>query len=46
MSERVMTQLTKPIGRSATFRFCAWQLSDFDPSRDTLANNQLEELDG
>jgi len=46
MSERVMTQLSEPIEDPQHLPLCAGNLSDFDPSRDTLANNQLEELDG
>jgi len=47
MSERVMTQLSEAYRKIRnTFRFALGNLSDFDPLRDTLANNQLEELDG
>src|SRR5437016_7765074 len=46
MSERVMTQLTEAYRKIRnTFRFALGNLADFDPSRDALANNQLEEID-
>jgi len=47
MSERVMTQLSEAYRKIRnTFRFALGNLADFDPSRDALANNQLEEIDG
>jgi isoleucyl-tRNA synthetase len=46
MSERVMTQLSEAYRKIRnTFRFALGNLSDFDPSRDALSNDQLEELD-
>jgi len=46
MSERVMTQLGEAYRKIRnTFRFALSNLSDFDPSRDALANAQLEEID-
>jgi len=46
MSERVMTQLSEAYRKIRnTFRFALGNLSDFDPSRDALANDQLEEID-
>jgi len=46
MSERVMTQLSEAYRKIRnTFRFALSNLGDFDPSRDSLANNQLEEID-
>src|SRR5262249_7405784 len=46
MSERVMTQLSEAYRKIRnTFRFALGNLADFDPSRDALANNQLEEMD-
>ena len=46
MSERVMTQLSEAYRKIRnTFRFALSNLSGFDPSRDALSNNQLEELD-
>ncbi|HKI10749.1 MAG TPA: isoleucine--tRNA ligase [Candidatus Acidoferrum sp.] len=46
MSERVMTQLSEAYRKIRnTFRFALGNLSDFDPSRDALANEQLEEMD-
>ena len=46
MSERVMTQLSEAYRKIRnTFRFALGNLSDFDPSRDALANEQLEEID-
>jgi len=46
MSERVMTQLSEAYRKSEThFRFALGNLSDFDPSRDALPNDQLEEMD-
>ena len=46
MSDRVMTQLSEAYRKIRnTFRFGLSNLNDFDPSRDALANEQLEELD-
>jgi isoleucyl-tRNA synthetase len=46
MSERVMTQLSEAYRKIRnTFRFALGNLSDFDPSRDALANERLEEID-
>ena len=46
MSERVMTQLSEAYRKIRnTFRFALGNLADFDPSRDALPNNQLEEID-
>ncbi len=46
MSERVMTQLSEAYRKIRnTFRFALSNLGDFNPSRDALANNQLEEID-
>jgi isoleucyl-tRNA synthetase len=46
MSERVMTQLSEAYRKIRnTFRFALGNLSDFDPSRDALPNDQLEEID-
>ena len=46
MSERVMTQLSEAYRKIRnTFRFALSNLGDFDPSRDALANHQLEEID-
>src|SRR5439155_14969623 len=46
MSERVMTQLGEAYRKIRnTFRFALGNLSDFDPSRDALSNDQLEEID-
>jgi len=46
MSERVMTQLSEAYRKIRnTFRFALSNLSDFDPSRDALPNEQLEEMD-
>jgi isoleucyl-tRNA synthetase len=47
MSERVMTQLSEAYRKIRnTFRFALSNLGDFDPSRDALSNEQLEEFDG
>ncbi len=47
MSERVMTQLSEAYRKIRnTFRFALGNLGDFDPSRDALSNEQLEEFDG
>jgi len=46
MSERVMTQLSEAYRKIRnTFRFALGNVADFDPSRDALPNNQLEEID-
>src|SRR2546430_1584521 len=46
MSERVMTQLSEAYRKIRnTFRFALGNLGDFNPSRDVLSNNQLEEFD-
>src|SRR5437667_2899133 len=46
MSERVMTQLSEAYRKIRnTFRFALGNLGDFDPPRDALADEQLEELD-
>src|SRR5713226_6808487 len=46
MSERVMTQLSEAYRKIRnTFRFALGNLNDFDPSRDALPNDQLEEID-
>jgi isoleucyl-tRNA synthetase len=46
MSERVMTQLSEAYRKIRnTFRFALGNLSDFDPARDALPNDQLEEID-
>ncbi len=46
MSERVMTQLSEAYRKIRnTFRFALGNLFDFEPGRDALANEQLDELD-
>jgi isoleucyl-tRNA synthetase len=46
MSERVMTQLSEAYRKIRnTFRFALGNLFDFDPSRDALPGDQLEEID-
>jgi isoleucyl-tRNA synthetase len=46
MSERVMTQLSDAYRKIRnTFRYGLSNLADFDPSRDPLPNDQLEEMD-
>jgi len=46
MSERVMTQLSEAYRKIRnTFRFALGNLADFDPSRDSLPNDQLDEMD-
>jgi isoleucyl-tRNA synthetase len=46
MSERVMTQLSEAYRKIRnTFRFALGNLSDFDPSRNALPNDQLDEMD-
>src|SRR5260221_5893137 len=46
MSERVLTQLSEAYRKIRnTFRFALGNLGDFDPSHNSLANHQLEEMD-
>jgi isoleucyl-tRNA synthetase len=46
MSDRVMTQLSEAYRKIRnTFRFALGNLADFEPSRDVLPNDQLEEMD-
>ncbi len=46
ISERVMTQLSEAYRKIRnTFRFALGNLSDFDPDRNALASEQLEEMD-
>jgi isoleucyl-tRNA synthetase len=46
MSERVMTQLGEAYRKIRnTFRFALGNLFDFEPNRDALANEQLDEID-
>jgi len=46
MSERVMTQLSEAYRKIRnTFRFALGNLSDFDPAKNSVANDQLEEMD-
>jgi isoleucyl-tRNA synthetase len=46
MSERVMTQLSEAYRKIRnTFRFALGNLFDFEPGRDALQNEQLEEID-
>ncbi len=46
MSDRVMTQLAEAYRKIRnTFRFALGNLGDFDPARDALANDKLEEID-
>jgi isoleucyl-tRNA synthetase len=46
MSERVMTQLSEAYRKIRnTFRFALGNLSDFDPSEDSLPGEQMEEMD-
>jgi isoleucyl-tRNA synthetase len=46
MSERVMTQLSEAYRKIRnTFRFALGNLGDFDPSRNALCGDQLEEMD-
>ena len=41
-----MTQLSEAYRKMRnTFRFALGNLSDFDPARDALSNDQMEELD-
>jgi isoleucyl-tRNA synthetase len=46
MSERVLTQLSEAYRKIRnTFRFALGNLSDFEPSRNTVPNDRLEEMD-
>ncbi|HEY2545374.1 MAG TPA: class I tRNA ligase family protein, partial [Candidatus Acidoferrum sp.] len=46
MSDRVMTQLSEAYRKIRnTFRFALGNLFDFDPARDALANESLDEID-
>jgi isoleucyl-tRNA synthetase len=46
MSERVMTQLSEAYRKIRnTFRFALGNLFDFEPGRDALANEDLDEMD-
>jgi isoleucyl-tRNA synthetase len=46
MSERVMTQLSEAYRKIRnTIRFALGNLNEFDPSRHSLSNDQLDELD-
>jgi isoleucyl-tRNA synthetase len=46
MSERVMTQLSEAYRKIRnTFRFALGNLNDFDPAKDSLPGEQLEEMD-
>jgi isoleucyl-tRNA synthetase len=46
MSERVMTQLSEAYRKIRnTFRFALGNLFDFEPGRDALASEELEEID-
>jgi isoleucyl-tRNA synthetase len=46
MSERVMTQLSDAYRKIRnTFRYGLSNLADFDPSRDAVSDDQLEEMD-
>jgi isoleucyl-tRNA synthetase len=46
MSERVMTQLSEAYRKIRnTFRFALGNLSDFDPRRHVLQNEEMEEID-
>ena len=46
MSDRVMTQLSEAYRKIRnTFRFALGNLNDFDPAKDALANQDLEEID-
>ncbi|HWT87876.1 MAG TPA: class I tRNA ligase family protein, partial [Candidatus Angelobacter sp.] len=47
MSERVMTQLSEAYRKIRnTFRFALGNLNDFDPAKNSVPNDQLEEMDG
>src|SRR5450432_3204282 len=46
MSDRVMTQLSEAYRKIRnTFRFALGNLNDFDPSKNALPNDQLDEID-
>jgi isoleucyl-tRNA synthetase len=46
MSERVMTQLSEAYRKIRnTFRFALGNLNDFDPSKNSLPSEQMEEMD-
>jgi isoleucyl-tRNA synthetase len=46
MSDRVMTQLSEAYRKIRnTFRFALGNLNDFDPSKNALPNDQLDDLD-
>jgi isoleucyl-tRNA synthetase len=46
MSDRVMTQLSEAYRKIRnTFRFALGNLADFDPARDALAHEEMEEID-
>jgi isoleucyl-tRNA synthetase len=46
MSERVMTQLSEAYRKIRnTFRFALGNLSDFDPAKNSLSGEQMEEMD-
>jgi isoleucyl-tRNA synthetase len=46
MSERVMTQLSEAYRKIRnTFRFALGNLNDFDPAREAVPNDRLEEMD-
>jgi isoleucyl-tRNA synthetase len=46
MSERVMTQLSEAYRKIRnTMRFALGNLNDFDPARDAVPNDQLEQID-
>ena len=46
MSERVMTQLSEAYRKIRnTFRFALGNLADFDPARDAMPDEQMDELD-
>ncbi|HEY1469036.1 MAG TPA: isoleucine--tRNA ligase [Candidatus Acidoferrum sp.] len=46
MSERVMTQLSEAYRKIRnTFRFALGNLNDFDPARDAVAYEQMEDMD-
>jgi isoleucyl-tRNA synthetase len=46
MSDRVMTQLSEAYRKIRnTFRFALGNLNDFDPSRNALPNDQMDEMD-
>jgi len=45
MSERVMTSSATPIAKSQYLPLPLGNLGDFDPSKDSVANDRLEEMD-